>query len=67
MLMIWTMPEHRFNSVLKGLILDWLDLMGKWSFMDSQFLILMAVAFHYELGFNGSVHLQMNVYSDTGI
>jgi len=46
MFVIWMSNSKRFDPILRGLSLEWLDVLGKWSLIDFQLLVIMSVAFH---------------------
>ncbi|GBG27242.1 Hypothetical Protein FCC1311_034642 [Hondaea fermentalgiana] len=67
MLCLWFIPAR---EKLRGKLLHWLDVLGKWSLVDAYVLCLMAVAF----GFNAdktiagvSVHVDMSVRPGWGV
>jgi len=43
---LWVLDSKRFDPVLRGMFLTWLDRLGKWALIDFQLLVVMAVAFH---------------------
>lgn len=61
MLMLWFVPA---SERLRGRALHWIDLLGKWSLIDSFFLCLMAVGFGFDtsvkiLGINIAVSIEV--------
>eukprot|EP00854_Cymbomonas_tetramitiformis_P002840 gene2840-3638_t len=49
MLVCWAVPPHLFDAKHRGRMLLALDLLGKWSLIDTYVLVLMMVAFHFYL------------------
>eukprot|EP00928_Gymnodinium_smaydae_P039664 TRINITY_DN27044_c1_g1_i1.p1 TRINITY_DN27044_c1_g1~~TRINITY_DN27044_c1_g1_i1.p1 ORF type:complete len:704 (+),score=136.43 TRINITY_DN27044_c1_g1_i1:1289-3400(+) len=49
LLFCWVLPTSRLSLKLRQMVLDFLDAYGKWSIVDSLFLVIFMVAFHFEI------------------
>lgn len=49
MLITWTLRESKLSFVMRERILQVLDTMGKWSLIDSYILVMMEVAFRFQI------------------
>jgi uncharacterized paraquat-inducible protein A len=49
MLAAWTLPSRYLSPVRRERLLIWLDMLGKWSLLDSYVLVMMMVAFNFDL------------------
>lgn len=59
LLAAWLVPPHRFRPARRERILDFLDTWGKYSFIDSWFLVLSMSAFSLEWESVGSVSMKV--------
>jgi len=51
MILCWFLPTKIFSVKSRGLMLEWLDILGKWSLLDTYVMIMMLVAFHFNIEF----------------
>jgi len=51
MILAWFLPKKIFSEKSRGSLLEWLDILGKWSLLDTYIMIMMLVAFHFNIQF----------------
>jgi len=51
MILCWFLPKKLFSEKARGSMLEWLDILGKWSLLDTYVMIMMLVAFHFNIQF----------------
>jgi len=51
MIVAWFLPKKIFCEKSRGTLFEWLDILGKWSLLDSYVMIMMLVAFHFDIPF----------------
>jgi len=51
MILCWFLPKKIFSEKSRGTMLEWLDILGKWSLLDTYVMIMMLVAFHFNIQF----------------
>jgi len=51
MILCWFLPKKIFSEKSRGSMLEWLDILGKWSLLDTYVMIMMLVAFHFNIQF----------------
>jgi len=51
MILCWFLPKKIFSEKARGTMLEWLDILGKWSLLDTYVMIMMLVAFHFNIRF----------------
>jgi len=51
MILCWFLPKKIFSEKARGSMLEWLDILGKWSLLDTYVMIMMLVAFHFNIQF----------------
>ncbi|BFU23488.1 hypothetical protein EHI8A_065250 [Entamoeba histolytica HM-1:IMSS-B] len=49
LLVVWMIPSSIIKPSVRGIILNVLDALGKWSFLDSYVMILMIMAFYFDV------------------
>jgi len=47
----WFFPKTIMSENFRGKMLEWLDFLGKWSLLDTYVMIMMLVAFHFDIQF----------------
>jgi len=51
MILCWFFPQAWMSEKTRGKMLEWLDILGKWSLLDTYVMIMMLVAFHFDIEF----------------
>ena len=66
MFLAWTLPVRQFSEETRNIWLIVMDVLGKWSLIDTFVLTLMMVAFYFEMFIGSSIQVYVTVYPEVG-
>ena len=66
MFLAFVLPKKTFSFVLRDGVLRWLDILGKWSLLDTFFMVMMMVAFQFDLRVARDVEINVYVRAEWG-
>lgn len=66
MFFAFVLPKKYFSFAMRDGVLRWLDILGKWSLLDTFFMVMMMVAFQFDLYVANGVEINVYVRAEWG-